>query len=69
MKTVLTPMIFLSFLLPCIGQVVSTNEEDRKRWNKRYDTKEYIYGTEPIEFLKDNINILTGGNALVLAMG
>jgi 2-polyprenyl-3-methyl-5-hydroxy-6-metoxy-1,4-benzoquinol methylase len=69
MKTVLTPMIFLSFLLPCIGQVVSANEEDRKRWNKRYDTKEYVYGKEPIKFLKDNINILTRGKALVLAMG
>jgi SAM-dependent methyltransferase len=62
-------MIFLSFLLPCIGQVVSANEEDRKRWNKRYDTKEYVYGKEPIKFLKDNINILTRGKALVLAMG
>ena len=62
-------MIFLSFLLPCIGQVVSANEEDRKRWNKRYDTKEYVYGKEPIKFLKDNINILTRGKTLVLAMG
>ncbi len=69
MKAVLTSMIFLSFLLPCIDQVVSANEEDRKRWNKRYDTKEYIYGKEPIKFLKDNINILTRGKALVLAMG
>lgn len=69
MKTVLTSMIFLSILLPCIGQVVSANEEDKKRWNKRYDTKEYIYGKEPIRFLKENINILTRGKVLVLAMG
>ncbi len=69
MKTVLTSMIFLSFLLPCIGQVVSANEEDRKRWNKRYNTKEYVYGKEPIKFLKDNINVLARGKALVLAMG
>lgn len=69
MKTVLTSMIFLSILLLCIGQVVSANEEDKKRWNKRYDTKEYIYGKEPIRFLKENINILTRGKVLVLAMG
>ncbi len=69
MKTVLTSMIFLSILLPCIGQVVSASEEDKKRWNKRYNTKEYVYGKEPVKFLKDNINILTRGKALVLAMG
>jgi len=69
MKTVLTSMIFLSILFPCIGQVVSASEEDKKRWNKRYNTKEYVYGKEPIKFLKDNINILTRGKALVLAMG
>ncbi len=69
MKTVLTSMIFLSILLPCIGQVVSASEEDKKKWNKRYNTKEYIYGKEPIKFLKDNINILARGKALVLAMG
>lgn len=50
-------------------QVNSVNEEDRKRWNRRYDTKEYIYGKEPLKFLKENINILTKGKALVLAMG
>ncbi len=69
MKTVLTSMIFLSILLPSIGQVVSASEEDKKQWNNRYNTKEYIYGKEPIRFLKDNINILTRGKALVLAMG
>ncbi len=69
MKTVLTSMIFLSILLPCMGQVVSASEEDKKKWNKRYNTKEYIYGKEPIKFLKDNINILARGKALVLAMG
>jgi len=62
-------MIFLSILLPCIGQVVSASDEDKKKWNKRYNTKEYIYGKEPVKFLKDNINILTRGKALVLAMG
>jgi SAM-dependent methyltransferase len=62
-------MIFLSILLPCIGQVVSASEEDKKKWNKRYNTKEYVYGKEPTKFLKDNINILTRGKALVLAMG
>ncbi|MFQ5956385.1 MAG: class I SAM-dependent methyltransferase [Candidatus Brocadiales bacterium] len=45
------------------------SEDDRERWDKRYDTYEYIYGKEPLEFLRNSINLLPRGNALVLAMG
>ncbi len=69
MKMALTFIIFFYLLLFYIGQVVNANEEDRKRWNERYDTKEYMYGKEPIKLLKENINLLTKGKALVLAMG
>ena len=69
MKMTLTTTIIFSLLLFCICQSVNANGEDRKRWNKRYDTKEYVYGKEPIKLLKENINILTKGKALVLAMG
>ncbi len=69
MKMILTTTIIFSLLLFCICQSVNANGEDRKRWNKRYDTKEYVYGKEPIKLLKENINILTKGKALVLAMG
>ncbi|MFQ5862601.1 MAG: class I SAM-dependent methyltransferase [Candidatus Brocadiales bacterium] len=44
-------------------------EDDRERWDKRYDTYEYIYGKEPLEFLRNSINLLPRGKALVLAMG
>ncbi|MDR4505013.1 MAG: methyltransferase domain-containing protein [Candidatus Scalindua sp.] len=68
MKMMITYMIlFCSFFL--LSQIAFAGEEDRKRWNKRYSTKEYIYGKEPIDFLKENIHVLTKGKALVLAMG
>ncbi|MFQ5965507.1 MAG: class I SAM-dependent methyltransferase [Candidatus Scalinduaceae bacterium] len=69
MKMALTFIMFFCLLLICLSQIVNANEEDRKKWNKRYDTKEYVYGKEPTKLLKENINILTKGRAMVLAMG
>ena len=44
-------------------------EEDKERWNKKYETKTYLFGREPIPFLKDHIDLLPPGAALDLAMG
>jgi SAM-dependent methyltransferase len=44
-------------------------EEDKERWNKKYETKTYLFGREPIPFLKDHIDLLPKGAALDLAMG
>lgn len=52
-----------------LSGIVQGNEEDREHWDKRYDTPEYIYGKEPVEFLEDHIDLLPRGKALVLAMG
>jgi len=38
-------------------------------WNKRYDRPEYVYGTEPNEFLKENIDYFKDGIILSLAEG
>lgn len=45
------------------------NEDDRERWDRRYDTNEYIHGKKPLEFLRQSLSLLPGGKALVLAMG
>ena len=45
------------------------NDDDRARWNKRYDTKDYIFGEKPHEFLAKNLDLFPKGKALVLAMG
>ncbi len=62
-----TIILFLLFL--CIGQIINASEDDRNKWNMRYNTGEYIYGKEPLKFLKEKIDILIRGKALVLAMG
>ena len=61
--------IILSLLFFCFGQIVNASEDDKNRWNNRYNTGEYLYGKEPLKFLKEKLNILVRGKALVLAMG
>ena len=65
----ITSTIILTLLFFCFGQIVNASEEDRNRWNKRYNTVDYIYGKEPLKFLKEKLDILVRGKALVLAMG
>ena len=38
-------------------------------WNQRYNTDAYVYGTEPNEFLKQQVSKLPKGNILCLADG
>ncbi len=61
--------MILSLLSFCIGQIANASEDDKSRWNKRYNTGEYLYGKEPLKFLKEKLGILVRGKALVLAMG
>ncbi len=60
--------LWLSFFVLLAGVSIA-NEEDRQRWEERYATPEYVYGKEPVEFLKDNVELLPKGRAIVLAMG
>lgn len=52
-----------------VTSALFASEQDRLFWNKRYDTETYILGKEPVEFLKEYINILPRGKALDIAMG
>ena len=64
-------LFFVLWLLPfaLLAGVSNGNEEDRHRWEERYATPEYVYGKEPVEFLKENVEFLPKGRAIVLAMG
>ena len=44
-------------------------EADKERWNKKYETENYLFGRDPIPFLKDHVDLLPKGAALDLAMG
>ena len=69
MKMTLISTIILSLMSFCFGQIANASEDDKSRWNKRYNTGEYLYGKEPLKFLNEKLNILARGKALVLAMG
>lgn len=43
--------------------------QDRERWDQKYAKEEYLYGKEPIPFLKAHTALLPKGKALDLAMG
>ena len=58
--------LVLSALIPVIA---SAAPKDQTRWDKYYSTEEFIFGTEPIQFLKENIHLLPKNKALDLAMG
>jgi SAM-dependent methyltransferase len=38
-------------------------------WDERYSTNEYVYGTAPNDFLKENVNLIPKGKVLSLAEG
>lgn len=61
--------IIIFYIAVSVTSVLFASEQDRLFWNKRYDTETYILGKEPVEFLKEYINILPRGKALDIAMG
>ena len=56
-------------LFVLLAGVCNADEEDRRHWEERYATPEYVYGKEPVEFLRENVGLLPKGRAIVLAMG
>ena len=42
---------------------------DKERWDKKYGTEVYIFGKEPVPFLKQNAHLLPKGKALDIAIG
>jgi SAM-dependent methyltransferase len=61
--------IIIFYIVVNVTSALFASEQDRLFWNKRYDTETYILGKEPVEFLKEYINILPRGKALDIAMG
>ena len=58
--------LFLTLVLPTTAIAAP---KDQSRWDKYYDIEEFLFGTEPIRFLKENIHLFPKGKALDLAMG
>ena len=63
-------IVFLVFVvLFFITSISYAKSKDKDRWNEKYDTEVYLFGEKPIPFLTENIDILTKGKALDVAMG
>jgi SAM-dependent methyltransferase len=52
-----------------LAQQKGQSKSIKERWNQKYNREMYVYGKEPVTFLKQKIGVLKKGDALVLAMG
>lgn len=57
----------LAMLAAAVG--VDAKPRDKERWDSKYDEEVYIYGKEPVPFLRQNVDLLPRGKALDIAMG
>lgn len=63
---------FLALLFLFSSVLVGTanaKPEDKDRWDSKYSKEQYIYGKEPVVFLRNNVQLLPKGKALDIAMG
>ena len=61
--------LFLLACLALIPSLISAAPRDQSRWDRKYATEEFLFGTQPIRFLAKNVHLLPKGRALDLAMG
>lgn len=67
--TLTTWSISIIALALFLTAVADAKPRDKERWDSKYDEEVYIYGKEPVSFLKENVGLLPKGKALDLAMG
>ncbi|NIP99504.1 MAG: methyltransferase domain-containing protein, partial [Nitrospinaceae bacterium] len=73
--TILKKPFFLKTLSLCLLVTLmclpdlEAKPRDQERWNKKYNTETFIFGKEPVPFLKQNLHLLPKGRALDIAMG
>lgn len=59
----------LCFFLHPVASLSFADSQDKMIWDKKYETEAYIFGKEPVEFLREHMDILPRGKALDIAMG
>ncbi len=69
MKTIWLIIVTLGLTGSVLAQQTGKTISDKERWDGRYGRETYLYGKEPVIFLKDMLQRLKKGKALVLAMG
>ena len=63
----LWPLLYICLSGLCCQALAQQNAGDQ--WDRRFDVERYLYGTEPVRFLEENIDRLPKGKALCLAAG
>lgn len=61
--------VALLLVLGCCAGPASADPRDQERWDGKYAKDAYIFGKEPIPFLKEHVGLLPKGRALDIAMG
>ncbi len=55
---------------PSVAREAPQDQDDRQRWDRKYDRPEYLYGIEPSRYLAEQVHLLpVAGRALDLAAG
>ena len=62
-------IIFISVAMGMARNVAFSGERDKVFWDTKYGTEAYIFGKEPVAFLREHIDVLPKGKALDVAMG
>ncbi len=68
-KTLLNTLALLAVFSFTGASVLDAKPRDKERWDKKYGTEAYIFGKEPVPFLKQNVHLLPKGRALDIAIG
>jgi 2-polyprenyl-3-methyl-5-hydroxy-6-metoxy-1,4-benzoquinol methylase len=68
-KILLNTLAFLIVTAIAGASLLDAKPRDKDRWDKKYSTEAYIFGKEPVPFLKQNVHLLPKGKALDIAIG
>ncbi len=68
-KILLNTLAFLIVTAIVSAPLLDAKPRDKDRWDKKYSTEAYIFGKEPVPFLKQNVHLLPKGKALDIAIG
>ncbi len=49
--------------------LAGASENDKTRWNNKYQSESYLFGRTPVPFLREHVELLPKGQTLDLAMG
>ncbi|MBF8274980.1 MAG: hypothetical protein HW390_53 [Candidatus Brocadiaceae bacterium] len=62
-------IIIVHIAMGIMCTAVFSGERDKVFWDTKYGTEAYIFGKEPVAFLREHIDVLPKGKALDVAMG